>query len=82
MTANLSGFRPVARENIELLIRGGAAVINFRLTLSSVEESVTVTGAAPLVDVTQSKLGGNAFDCRQVQELPVNSHNWMQLTML
>ena len=80
VTADLSGFRPVVQENIELLV-GQRAVINFRLTLSSVEESVTVTGAAPLVDVTQSKLGGNV-DSRQVQELPVNGRNWMQLTML
>ena len=42
---------------------------------------MTVTGASPLVDVVQSKLGGNV-DSRQMPELPVNGRNWMDLTML
>ncbi len=80
ITADLTGFRSVTQENVELLV-GQRSVVNFRLQLASVEESITVTGAAPLVSVTQSKLGGNV-DTRQVQELPVNGRNWMQLTML
>jgi hypothetical protein len=36
---------------------------------------VTATGQTPLVDVTQSKLGGN-IDTRQMEELPVNGRNW------
>lgn len=80
VTAELQGFRPVAQDNVEILV-GQRAVVNFRMVLSTVEESVTVTGTTPLVDVSQSKLGGNV-DTRQVQELPVNGRNWMQLTML
>jgi len=80
ITAELQGFRPVAQDNVEVLV-GQRAVVNFRMVLSTVEESVTVTATSPLVDVTQSKLGGNV-DTRQVQELPVNGRNWMQLTML
>ena len=80
VTAELQGFRPVSQDNIEILV-GQRAVANFRMVLSAVEETVTVTGASPLVDVTQSRLGGNV-DTRQVQELPVNGRNWMQLTML
>jgi hypothetical protein len=37
--------------------------------------------AAPLVDLTQSKLGGN-IDTRQMQELPVNGRDWLALTLL
>jgi carboxypeptidase family protein len=80
VTAELQGFRPVTQDKVELLV-GQRAVVNIRMTLSSLEESVTVTADAPLVDVSQSKLGGNV-DARQVQELPVNGRNWMQLTML
>ena len=80
VTAELPGFRSVSQENVELMV-GQRVVVNFKLPLSSVEESVTVTGVSPLVDVSQSKLGGNV-DSRQVQELPVNGRNWMQLTML
>ncbi len=80
VTAELSGFASVVRENLELLV-GQRATVNFRLSLSSVNETVTVTGASPLVDVVQSKLGGNV-DSRQLSELPVNGRNWMDLTML
>ncbi|MGE3511670.1 MAG: carboxypeptidase regulatory-like domain-containing protein, partial [Vicinamibacterales bacterium] len=80
VTAELSGFSSVVRENLELLV-GQRATVNFKLALSSVSETITVTGASPLVDVVQSKLGGNV-DTRQLQELPVNGRNWMDLTML
>ena len=80
VNVELSGFTRVARENLELLV-GQRATANFRLRLSSLEETVTVTGASPLVDVTQSKLGGN-IDSRQLSELPVNGRNWLDLTVL
>jgi len=48
---------------------------------STVQESVTVTGEAPLVDTTTSTLGGN-IDKRQMQDLPINGRNWMDLAML
>src|SRR3989442_4545347 len=46
---------------------------------STVQESVTVTAEAPLVDTTSSRLGGNV-DPRQTQELPVNGRDWLALT--
>jgi hypothetical protein len=79
ITAELSGFAP-ATQTVTLLV-GQAAVINLQLSLSGVQESVTVTGEAPLLDVTQSTLGGN-IDTRQMQELPVQGRNWMDLVML
>jgi hypothetical protein len=45
------------------------------------QETVTVTGEAPLIDLKNSSLGGN-IDARQVQELPVNGRNWMALALL
>ena len=80
VTAELVSFATVVRENLELLV-GQRATVNFKLSLSSVNETITVTGASPLVDITQSKLGGNV-DSRQLSELPVNGRNWMDLTML
>jgi hypothetical protein len=79
LTADLTGFAPVTR-TLELLV-GQQAVVNLQLVISAVEESVTVTGEAPLIDVTQSSLGGN-IDPRQLQELPVNGRNWVDLVML
>ena len=45
------------------------------------QETVTVTGEAPLVDTTGSTVGAN-IDPRQMQELPINGRNWMDLTLL
>ncbi|MBI4206444.1 MAG: TonB-dependent receptor [Betaproteobacteria bacterium] len=79
LTADLAGFAPVAR-TLTLLV-GQQAVANLQMSVSGVQESVTVTGEAPLLDVTGSSLGGN-IDPRQLQELPVNGRNWMDLAML
>ena len=56
-----------------------------RMTLqmapSTVQETVTVTGEAPLIDVTTSTATAN-IDQRQMQELPLNGRNWLDLTLL
>jgi hypothetical protein len=80
MTLELPGFSTVTRTGLELLV-GQAAVVSLQMAPSGVQESVTVTGEAPLLDVTQSSLGGN-IDPRQMQELPVNGRNWQDLAML
>jgi len=80
VTAELPGFTTVTNENIGLSV-GQAAVLNLKMTLTSVQESVTVTGESPLLAVNQSKLGGTIYS-KQMQELPLNGRNWMQLTLL
>ena len=80
ITAELPGFATVTRSGVELLV-GQQAVANLQLAPSSVQESVTVTGEAPLINVTSSSLGGN-IDPRQVSEIPVNGRNWQDLAML
>jgi hypothetical protein len=80
VTAELSGFATATRENVQLLV-GQNIVLNLRLALSTVQETVTVSGQAPLIDTTGSELGGN-IDPVQMQALPVNGRNWMGLTIL
>src|SRR5712692_2028246 len=80
ITAELAGFTTVTRENVQMLV-GQTASLALKMTLATVSESVTVLGQAPLIDTSQSKLGGNV-DPLQMQALPVNGRNWMQLTML
>lgn len=80
ITAELSGFSTVTRDNVQVLV-GQNVVLNLRMTVSSLQESVTVRGAAPLVETTASNLGGNV-DPVQMQVLPVNGRNWMGLTIL
>ena len=80
VTAALSGFATVTRTGLEVLV-GQQAVINLQLAPSALQESVTVTAEAPLVDVSQSRASGNV-DSRQMQELPVNGRNWQDLALL
>ena len=77
--AEMPGFTTVNR-NLQILI-GQTAVVNVQLAPSAVQETVTVTGEAPLVDTTSSTVGAN-IDPRQMQELPINGRNWMDLTLL
>jgi hypothetical protein len=79
VTADLPGFAPVTR-TVAVLV-GQQAVVSLQMGLSNVQESVTVTGESPLLDVTRSSLGGNV-DPRQLQELPVNGRNWLDLVLL
>jgi hypothetical protein len=80
ITAELAGFATVARPGVELLV-GRQVALNLEMRVSGVEETVTVTGEAPLLDVTSSNIAGN-IDPRQMQELPLNGRNWMDLTLL
>ena len=79
ITAELQGFNNPTRV-VELLV-GQTAVVNVQMSPSGIQETVTVTGEAPLIETTTSVLGGNV-DPRQVQELPVNGRNWINLALL
>src|SRR2546425_2570973 len=79
MTAGLPGFGTVNR-NIEVLI-GQTVVVNIEMMPSTVAETVNVVGEVPLVDTETSKVGAN-IDPRQMQELPLNGRNWMDLSLL
>ena len=80
ITAQLAGFSSVTRMGIEVLV-GQTRTINLQMSPSTLQETVTVTGEAPLIATTTSSLGGN-IDPRQVQELPVAGRNWMALALL
>src|SRR5215470_858498 len=80
ITAQLSGFTTVTRRSVDVLV-GQTVVIDLKLTLSGVAESVTVTGEAPLVNTATSSLGGNVSP-QQVTELPSQGRNWMSLALL
>jgi hypothetical protein len=78
--AELAGFASVERRGVEVQV-GQQVTLNLQLSPATLQESVTVTGEAPLVDTTQSNLGSN-IDSRQVSDLPVNGRNFMDLTLL
>src|SRR5438552_1290369 len=67
VTVELPGFRSQIRDGLELQV-GQHPVLNFKMALTSVSETITVTGSTPLIDTSQSKVSGN-IDPRQIQEL-------------
>ena len=80
ITVELSGFTTINRTGVQVLV-GQTAAVNMQMSPSTVQETVTVTAEAPLLNVTTSSLGGN-IDPQQVQELPTNGRNWIQLALL
>ena len=80
ISAELTGFTTVVRPGVELLL-GRQVTLDLDLTVSGVQETVTVTGEAPLIDTTSSNIASN-IDPRQMQDLPLNGRNWMDLTLL
>ena len=78
--AELSGFTSVSLKDVEILV-GQNARVPLSLKLASVSETLTVLGESPLVDTTSSQVSGN-IDRRQMEELPVQGRNWMELSKL
>ena len=80
ISAELSGFTTATRSGVQLLV-GQTANVNLQMAPSTVQETVTVTADAPLLNVTTSSLGGN-INPEQVEELPSAGRNWMGLALL
>ena len=80
VTADLPGFTVVTQENLTVGV-GQSIDLNFTLTVATLDETITVTAEAPLIDTQQSDLGGRV-DQRQIEDLPVLGRNWMALAML
>jgi hypothetical protein len=76
----LPGFAALERTGLQLQV-GQQAVVNLQMSPATLQESVTVTGEAPLVNVTQSNLG-STVSAEQVENLPLNGRNWVDLTLL
>lgn len=80
ITVALTGFATLTRTGVQLLL-GQQAVVNLEMSPATLEESVLVSGEAPLLATTTSGLGGN-IDPVQMEELPLSGRNWMDLAML
>ena len=78
--AELQGFTSVVVPSVELLV-GQNANVPFALKVATVSETLTVTGEAPLVDTSSSQVAGNV-DRRQMEQLPLQGRNWMELSKL
>jgi hypothetical protein len=80
LEALLSGFSSVVVEPVELLV-GQNATVPFAMKLAQVTEMITVSGESPLVDTSSSQVAGNV-DRHQMEGLPLQGRNWMELSKL
>src|SRR5580700_5652622 len=75
-----SGFTPYLAAKVTLVVQTPATV-HIRLQVAGVAESVTVEGAAPLINRTDASLG-NVVEQDQIAELPIADRNVVQLLSL
>lgn len=78
--AQLAGFATTTVAELELLV-GQNATVNFVMKVANISESVTVNGEAPLVDTRSAQVAGNV-DRRQMEALPIQGRNWMELSLM
>jgi hypothetical protein len=77
VTFELPGFRTTVMQEIRVTI-GFRAQVNGELELSTVQETVTVTGESPLVDTRETGTK-STFDLETMQNLPSARDPWVML---
>ena len=78
--AEKTGFKGELQKGLNLAV-GQQAVLNIQLSVGAVQEQVTVTGEAALVNTTTSSIAGLVGE-QQVKELPLNGRSFDMLITL
>jgi hypothetical protein len=73
------GFAPLEYTAMPLAV-GQELTLDFELKPAGVQETVTVVGSAPILDISSARLGVNVSE-REVSELPVNGRQMSQLML-
>jgi hypothetical protein len=77
ITVELAGFSSIDRQGIVVNV-GQTITLDFALKVASVAETITVTGAAPLIESTVSSVGG-VVDIGRIESLPLNGRQFANL---
>src|SRR3989475_11191210 len=78
--AELSGFKAARQTGVNLAV-GEEAVVNLKLEVGAVQDEVTVTGEAPVVNTTTASVSGLVGE-REVKDLPLNGRSFDNLITL
>ena len=81
ITAELAGFTAVTRENLQLLV-GQTRPSTCRCWPSTVQETVTVTAEAPLLNVIDVEPGRQHRSDSRCRSCRSHGRNWMALALL
>src|SRR5262245_2761509 len=77
VTAEIAGFQTVAKQDIEVNV-GQTVAIDFGMKVATIAETVTVTGATPLIETTSSSVGG-VVSPRRIETIPLNGRQFANL---
>ena len=80
VTVEKAGFKRGVRQGVTLVV-AQQAVVNLTLEVGNVEQQVTVTAAAPIVNTTLSPTSGLVGE-KEVKDLPLNGRSFDQLLTL
>ena len=80
LTVTMPGFRQLITENITLQV-GETGTVDLALQIGALEESITVSGESPLVDLTSAQVGGNVAS-EELRDLPSSSRNFTSFIAL
>lgn len=80
VSANSPGFATVRQEKVELLV-AVPSTLNFTMQVQGQSVTVEVTGQAAQVNTTDATMG-NAFDTRQIEALPFEGRNPVEMLSL
>lgn len=77
LTFELPGFSTVRREGIQIAL-GFNATVNAEMAVATLQETVTVTGASPVIDTTATSVQQN-FKLEQLNSIPNGRDMWALL---
>ena len=80
ITVQKQGFQKINRDNVRLEVNQTARV-DFSLSVGSVNETIEVVGAAPLIESDSSAIG-QVVEKKAIEDLPLNGRNFVQLATL
>jgi Carboxypeptidase regulatory-like domain len=79
LTFELAGFNSLKRPGISITL-GFTAAVNVELALATLQETVTVSGASPVIDTTTTRVQQN-FKMEQLQSIPNGRDMWALLAV-
>lgn len=80
IVAKLEGFRTFERRGLAVAV-GTTMTVNLTMAVGTLEETVTVTGASPIIDLTATDVGGN-IGTGELAELPAMNRNYFATVAL
>jgi hypothetical protein len=80
MEASLQGFTPQRREDIRLFV-GQTLIVDFTLKIGTVQETITVTGTAPLIDVKDSAVASTHIPEATIKDIVFSRDSYQYFAM-